>query len=76
MGSVFHEMTDEELKKQLLSSRRELMELRFNFAVARSLPNPSRVRQLKRNVARILTVNRERAMGKATQKASAGRKKK
>ncbi|MBX7056489.1 MAG: 50S ribosomal protein L29 [Leptospirales bacterium] len=69
-------MSDEELKKQLVDSRRELMELRFNFAVARSLPNPARVGRLKRNVARILTVTQERAQGKATQKASSGRKKK
>jgi ribosomal protein L29 len=76
MASAFHEMTDEELGKQLGEARRELVDLRFNFAVARSLQSPARVRMLKRNVARILTVQKERASGKAALKPSSGRSKK
>lgn len=63
MGSVFHEMTDEELDKQLVAARSELRELRFNYAVVRSLQDPARVGKLRRNVARILTVRKERGLG-------------
>jgi len=76
MASTFHEMTDEELQKQLVDSRKEIMESRFNFAVARSLQNPARVRQLKRNVARALTVQNERKKGIAVFKEGSGKKKK
>ena len=66
MGSKFHEMTEEELQKQLELSHSEIRELRFTYAVARSLQDPARVRKLKRNVARILTVLNLRKLGKAT----------
>lgn len=62
-STSFHDMTDEELGKQLENARRELMDMRFNFAVARSLQNPSRVGQLKKNIARILTVRNARKKG-------------
>ena len=58
-----HEMTDEELQKQLDTSRRELMELRFSYAVARSLQSPARVTQLRKNIARALTVMNARKKG-------------
>ena len=60
MASTYHDMTDEELNTQLDNARKELRELRFSYAVARSLQNPSRIGQLKRNIARILTVKREK----------------
>lgn len=62
-ATSFHDMTEEELKKQLDASRRELLDHRFNFAVARSLQNPARVSLLKRNIARILTVQTARRKG-------------
>ncbi|MBI3395907.1 MAG: 50S ribosomal protein L29 [Spirochaetia bacterium] len=68
MGTVYHEMTDEELTKQLELAKAEMRELRFTYATARSLPDPSRIGNLKRNVARILTVRSERTAGKATVK--------
>lgn len=60
MAIKFKEMTESELDKQLSNSKKELRELRFTFAVAKSLQNPSRANQLKKNVARILTLKRER----------------
>ena len=63
MATTYHEMTDEELNKQLEDSSSELRELRFTYAMARSLPDPSRVGKLKRNVARIKTVLTERKKG-------------
>jgi large subunit ribosomal protein L29 len=71
VAANIHEMTDEELQTQLANSRRELLDLRFGYAVARSLQNPSRVRQLRRHIARVLTVQNARKKGIATQ-ATAG----
>ncbi|HBS05405.1 MAG TPA: 50S ribosomal protein L29 [Leptospiraceae bacterium] len=68
MASSYHEMTDENLKEQLDQAKAELRELRFTFGIARSLQKPARVGQLKKNVARINTVLRERELGLATQK--------
>ncbi len=76
MGSVFHEMTDEELVKEMDEAHSEIRELRFTFAVARSLQDPGRIRRLRRNIAAILTVQKERADGKATIKEKSGKKKK
>ena len=63
MAATFHEMNDEELSKQLEAARAEMRELRFTFAVARSLPNPARVGKLRKDVARILTIRRARSLG-------------
>jgi len=76
MGSVFHEMTEEEILKALDHTRTELRELRFTFAVARSLQSPGRIRLLKRNVARMLTVLEERKSGRASLKERTERKEK
>lgn len=67
MAASFHEMTDEELSKQLESAASEIRELRFNYAVARSLQDPARVGKLRKDVARIKTVKRARELGIAKQ---------
>jgi large subunit ribosomal protein L29 len=76
MGSIVHEMTDEELRTKLEENRSELRELRFTFAVARSVQSPARFKQLKREVARMETVLRERELGISSQKPKSEKKKK
>lgn len=51
-------MAPVELRQQLDHLRAELFNLRFQQA-ARQLRNPSRFRQVKRDIARILTLMRE-----------------
>lgn len=63
MATAYHEMTNEELDKQLEQARVELRNLRFTFAVARSLQSPARVGALRKNIARILTIKRGRELG-------------
>lgn len=63
MAVNIHEMTDEELQKQLDNSRRELLDLRFSYATARSLQSPARVGQLRKTIARVLTVQNARKKG-------------
>ena len=56
------ELGDEELSQRLKQSREELFNLRFQHA-AGQLENTSRLRQVRQDIARIMTVQsaRERA---------------
>jgi large subunit ribosomal protein L29 len=53
------EMTAAELQEQLEKDRQELFNLRFR-ASAQQLENPRRQRQVRKNIARILTILSER----------------
>lgn len=55
-------LTDAELKQRLQEARQELLNLRFRKAT-KQLDNTSRVRVVRRNIARIETVMREREVG-------------
>ncbi|MBC7294012.1 MAG: 50S ribosomal protein L29 [Thermoleophilia bacterium] len=58
------ELADEELEQRLKQSREELFNLRFQHATGQ-LENTSRLRQVRRDIARIMTVQsaRRRARG-------------
>ncbi len=53
------ELSDEELAKRLDESREELFRLRFQVATG-ALDNTARLKLAKHDVARILTLQRER----------------
>jgi large subunit ribosomal protein L29 len=53
-------LSDEELDKKLVETRKELFNLRFQSATG-ALENSARLRAAKRDIARILTVRHERA---------------
>ena len=53
------DLGDEELIERLESSKEELFNLRFQLATGQ-LDNPMRIKQVRHDVARILTVLRER----------------
>ncbi|HSL15505.1 MAG TPA: 50S ribosomal protein L29 [Actinomycetota bacterium] len=55
------ELNDDELMARLDSNKEELFNLRFQLATGQ-LDNPMRITQVRRDVARILTVLRERQM--------------
>jgi len=57
------DMTDAEIKEQLKSLRKELFNLRFQFAT-HQLNNPARIRLVRRDIARLLTIRRERELNK------------
>lgn len=48
------ELTEQELDKQLQDSRQELLNLRIQQANG-SIENPARVKQVRRDIARIMT---------------------
>ena len=53
------EMTDVELNKQLKDLKAELFNLRFQHAI-NQLDNPLRIKAVKRDIARVKTVIREK----------------
>ena len=53
------DMSDEELEEKMVSTRKELFNLRFQSATG-ALENSARLRSAKREIARILTVKTER----------------
>ena len=58
-ASDLRAMTDEELEEQMVATRKELFNLRFQSATG-ALENSARLRSAKREIARILTVKTER----------------
>jgi len=57
-------MTTVELQEQLEKDRQELFNLRFQ-AATQQLENPRRVREVRKNVARILTILSQRGFKEA-----------
>jgi large subunit ribosomal protein L29 len=58
------ELDDEELELKLVEARKELFNLRFQAATGR-LDNNARVGQVRRDIARLLTVQRAREIALA-----------
>ena len=62
--------TDDQLNEQLVELKREQFNLRFQSAT-NQLEKPSRVREVRRTIARIKTLQTERARGQATTNSAA-----
>lgn len=60
-AAELREMNDEQLAFALRDAREELFRLRFQAATER-LDAPSNLRKLRREIARILTIQREREL--------------
>ncbi|MCW2649379.1 MAG: ribosomal protein [Mycobacterium sp.] len=59
------ELTDEELLERLRESKEELFNLRFQMATGQ-LDNNRRLRMVRREIARVYTMLRERELGLAS----------
>ncbi len=57
------EMSSTELEKELSELKTELFKLRFSLAT-NGLDNPMKIKEVKKNIARIKTILRERELGK------------
>ena len=57
------DMTEVELNTELSKMKKELFNLRFQHATGQ-LENPVQMRDLKRNIARVKTIIREKELGK------------
>ncbi len=60
--------TDEQLKSKLLELKREQFNLRFQKATGQ-LENTRRIREVRRDIARVLTVLNERRRARAAARA-------
>ena len=60
--------SDDQLAEELTSLKREQFNLRFQ-AATNQLEKPSRIREVRRNIAQIKTLQTERAAKTAAQKA-------
>ena len=56
-----HEMSDQELDSMYNDLKKEHQELRFKL-VTSTVPNVRRIRHIKKDIARILTVKRKRQL--------------
>lgn len=61
-GKELRELTDQELVKKMNDAKDELFRLRFQLATGQ-LDNPMRIKEVRRNIARVKTVIREREIG-------------
>lgn len=59
--SKINEMSSPELEKELSELKTELFKLRFSLAT-NGLDNPMKIKQVKRDIARINTVLRQREL--------------
>ncbi|HON77150.1 MAG TPA: 50S ribosomal protein L29 [Spirochaetota bacterium] len=62
MKGKLEELTIEELDRTLRENREELRKERFK-AVTSKLDNPKKIQELKKNIARILTLKNEYKLG-------------
>ncbi|MFW5972072.1 MAG: 50S ribosomal protein L29 [Bacillota bacterium] len=56
------DMTDNELAQKVSELKEELFNLRFQHATAQ-LDNPMRIKEVKKDIARVKTILRERELG-------------
>ncbi|RME68071.1 MAG: 50S ribosomal protein L29 [Nitrospirae bacterium] len=62
------DMTVEELKQKEQELRKELFNLRFQ-KVTGEIQNPNRIKEVKKDIARVLTIIRQKQMDKESQDA-------
>ena len=60
-NNEIRELTNEEITKKIKEYKEELFNLRFNQATG-NLENPARIRELRKLVARMKTILREREL--------------
>lgn len=60
-AEALRELADKELQDKLKDSKEELFNLRFQMATGQ-LDNPLRLREVRRDIARVKTVLREREL--------------
>jgi large subunit ribosomal protein L29 len=69
-SAELRELPDDELQQRYSESKEELFNLRFQV-VTGQLDDPRRLSKVKREIARVLTIMREREIAAARRKATA-----
>jgi len=60
------DLKDSEISQQLVEATKQIRENRFQYAIARTLENPKVIRDLKKKIARLKTIQRERELSKGS----------
>jgi large subunit ribosomal protein L29 len=68
-ASDARKLSDQELSDEILAAKRQLFNLRFQQGTRR-LEKPHEIRHLRRRLAQLLTIERERAIAAAAQTAA------
>ncbi len=63
-ADALRQMKEHQLREQLEADRQEMFNLRFR-AATQQLDNPRRIREVRRNIARILTLLHQQGAKKA-----------
>ena len=66
-NSDLRKLSDEELTKRITDTKKELFDLRLKQATG-SLDKPSKIHELRKEVARMLTILKERELSKEEDK--------
>jgi len=61
-ADTFRDLSEEELNRKLSELKEELFNLRFQ-AVTGQLDNPMRIKAVRKDIARVKTIMRERELG-------------
>ena len=59
--SEINELTDKEIAERIEAERLQLVNLRMNHSIS-ELENPMQIKQTRKNIARLLTVQRQREL--------------
>jgi len=73
-SAEIRELSDEELEDKYLDAKEELFNLRFQLAT-NQLDNPLKIRDARRNIARIQTIRKERELALRASSEPSGDKK-
>ncbi len=68
-NSEVRELSDKELRERIESEKETLVRMRLNHTVS-PLDNPMKIRDTKRNIARLLTEARKRELSSSEQSKS------
>ncbi len=68
-NSEVKELTDKELRERIESEKENLVRLRLNHAVS-PLDNPIKIRDVKKDIARLMTELKNRELGQSEHKES------
>lgn len=69
------EMSPEERNKKILELRTELLRLKTMIKAGGTIENPARIRELRKTIARILTIENEQKINQEKQKLKEKKKK-
>ena len=67
-------MSKEERQKKLQELRLELLKLRVTLSMGGAIENPARIREIRKAIARILTIEREEQLKEERKRSEQGKR--